>query len=420
MRNLIFTNIYEVVTGSGWVKKQGRMPTEADLGVIAKAAIVCVQGRIAWVGPEKQLTAKIRRDLFGKAKPKEVNLAGATVLPAFSECHTHLLFAGNRRNEMDLRAQGVSYQEIAAQGGGIRSTMKATRAATSAELLKLGQARVNRFLRQGVTTIESKTGYGLDEKTEIKLLQVNLKLKGARIIGTFLGPHALPPEFATHDHYLEHLLADVLPKIDKQKLAQRVDMFVERGFFTAKHAQAWFSAAEKLGLKGVLHVDQLSPQGGAKLAAQLKLQSIDHAVHATDSDITELAKLNTTAVLLPTADFYLQEKYPRARAMLAAGVRVALATDYNPGTSPSQDLSLVGVLARVEMKMTLPEVLAAYIYGSVAALGMENDLGSLTNGRFCDLAVIDGSWRDLFSEVGLHPVTSTWREGERLTDFASI
>lgn len=410
-KNLLFTNIGEVLTMAGVVLKSGRRPTESDLSSVTDAAMAVVNGKVMWVGPQKYFDRETKKEIFGRHTVREVNLKGRTVLPGFVECHTHLLFAGDRREEFEWRNQGITYQEISSRGGGIRNTMKATRLASAKTLLALGQTRTDRFVRQGVTTLEVKSGYGLDLESELKLLKVARSLSGPEIVSTFLGPHSLPPEFTSYDEYLDFVQHKILPTVVKGKLAERVDIFIERGFFTKAHAEKWFQAAQKLGLQVVAHTDQLSSGGGSVLAARHHALSVDHAVHLQPEEIGQLAKSDTTAVLLPTSDFYLQEAYPQARKMIDSGVRVALATDFNPGTSPSQNLSLVGVLARIQMKMSLAEVLVAYTYNAAAALGRQSHLGHLSAGACADFAVLSGSWRELFYEVGHHPINSVWRGG---------
>lgn len=375
------------------------------------AALIASQGQVRWVGREAKLSAKLIKEMTGSSSAKEINLKGRSVIPGFVESHTHLVFAGDRAEEFEWRNHGVSYQEIAARGGGIRSTMLATRKASPATLKALAQKRADAFTRQGVTTLEIKSGYGLSLEAERKCLKVAGELKGPKIIRTFLGPHSLPPEFSETGPYLDYLVTKVLPVVARQRLAERVDIFIEKGFFTPQDAQKWFKAARAAGMDLVAHVDQLTAGGGAKLAAQAGALSVDHCIHVTKEEIEVLAKSQTTAVLLPTSDFYLKVAYPNARALIEKGVRVALATDFNPGTSPTQDLSFVGVLARLEMKMSQAEVLCAYTLGGAYALNCADQAGSIEPGKSCDLAVIDGSWRDLFYQVGHHPVVGTYRSG---------
>ncbi|HEX4924522.1 MAG TPA: imidazolonepropionase [Bdellovibrionales bacterium] len=402
----VFKDIDELLTLEGAAKKGGRRVTEDDLGLVRRGALVVSGKRIAWAGSMSDLPRAYRR-------APQVSLKGKSVVPAFLECHTHLVFAGNRADEFEKRNQGMSYQEIAQQGGGILSTMRATREASVAELAKLGQKRAELFVRQGVTTIEAKSGYGLNTESELKILAANQKIKGARIVSTYLGPHAVPSEFKSPDEYVRNIIAEALPALKKKKLAGRCDIFVEKGFFLDEAARAYLRAAKDVGFDVVVHADQLSLSGGARMAIEFGARSADHLLQIEKPEVEALAKSDVTCVLLPASDLYLKTKYPPARALIDAGARVALATDYNPGSSPTQDLALVGLLARLEMKMTLPEVIGAYTVGAAHALGLEKQLGSLQKGRLADFVVLDGGWRDLFYQIGHMPVAQVWREGKR-------
>jgi imidazolonepropionase len=409
----VFTNIGELLTLQGVVQKNGRHVQEADLGSITKAALVCSEGKVVWFGPQKKLPKSFLKSTKSQ-KVQLLDLDGKTVMPGFVECHTHLIFAGDRSHEFELRNQGVSYQDISRQGGGILSTVKATRKISVGHLKTLSQTRVNKFTRQGVTTLEVKSGYGLDLVTEIKMLKIARALSGPHIVTTYLGPHAVAPEYATAQEYLHEIIERHLPKIAKSKLADRVDIFVDRGFFTVENAKEYFAKATELGLKLTVHGDQLSATGASVLGAHLNAQSVDHAIELSDQDIKNIAQSNTTVVALPSADFYLKLKYPRVRELIDQGARVALATDFNPGSSPTQNLSLVGVLARIQMKMTLPEVISAYTFNAAAGLGLETQKGALDLGFDADFVIVDGSWRDLFYQVGHHPVINVFRSARQI------
>lgn len=411
----IYRGISELLTLSGAAAKDGRRIKEPDLGLQKKASLVVDQGKIVWLGPEKSLPSLQKLGL--KKKPQEINLKGASVLPGFIECHTHSVFAGDRSQEFEWKQAGVSYQEIAARGGGILSTMQATRKIKKAELQRLVQSRATQFLKQGVTTLEIKSGYGLDTKSEIASLEAVKSLAGQkhtpRIVPTFLGAHAVPPEFVSADEYLEYLVVKIFPILKKKKLARRIDIFVEQNFFSMDQAKKYLRAALAEGFEVSVHADQLSLCGGTKLALELGALSADHVLQVNDFLIQKLAESHVTAVLLPIADLYMKCSYPRARAMIDQGVRVALATDFNPGTAPSLDLTLVGVLARLEMKMTLPEVIAAYTVGAATALGLEKSRGSLGLGMDADFTSIDGDWSQLFYSVGSNPVANVWIQGKQ-------
>ena len=413
----VFRKIKKLYTLSGVRAKDGLHPLIEDLAPIEKAAMIVEGSTLVWVGEERRLKSALKaiEKEHGRAKVEETDLGAETVLPAFADPHTHLVFAGDRSDEFEMRNAGLSYQAIAQKGGGIRSTVKKTRAAKPQELLDLAQQRAERLVRQGVTTVEVKSGYGLNETDELKILQVAQKIHGPRVIGTFLGPHAVP-EGQTADSYLEELIQTVLPKA--RRWARRADMFVESGYFSIPQARRYFEAASALGFELTVHADQLTRTGASVELARLSAQSVDHCVQISAADVQELARRSgqTTCVLLPTSDFYLKMVYPPARALIDAGARVALATDYNPGTSPSLDLSLTGVLARLQMQMTLPEVIVALTFNALRALGLTSQLGSLETGLCADFVTIEAPLEGLFYDVGYHPVRATYREGQKV-DF---
>lgn len=410
----IFRNIGELLTLEAVTKKDGRRIVERDLGFIKKAAFIEKRGRLIWVGRESQLTPLLVKDLCGKENVCENGMDQMTVMPSFTESHTHLVFAGHRGDEFEMRQQGLSYQEIAERGGGIFSTVKATRGATASQLSKLVKYRVNQFINQGVTCLEIKSGYGLDRNSEMKMLKAADGDYGIEIHRTFLGAHACPSEYKNAEDYMEFLVKEMLPEVSSQGLATRVDIFIERGYFSKKMALAYFKKAKALGFQITAHVEQLKRTGGAVLAVQQGALSVDHLVQSSRSDIAALSKSKTVCTFLPGADLYLKMPYPPARSFIEAGACVALATDFNPGSCPTQDLSIIGLLARLEMKMSLAECIAAYTYGAARALGVHHDRGSLVTGKYCDFIVLDGSWRDLFYSIGHHPVSQVWHRGGRL------
>lgn len=407
----LFKNIEHLLTLNSVDKMLDRtFVDEKKLGILKHGAVLEKGGKIQWVGLESQLNSRLILEQTGNSEVEEVDLEGRDVLPGFVECHTHLIFAGDRTSEFEQRNQGVSYQEIAANGGGILSTVKATRAASEQELITLAQKRVDQFLKQGVTVCEVKSGYGLSHEQEIKLLKVAKQLKGVEIVPTFLGPHAKSPEMEL-DQWLEQIIEKTLVEVWEKKLAKRADIFIDGGFFSREQGQRYFEKAKSLGFDLTGHVEQLSHQGGAAMALSLGAKSVDHVIEITEGEIQQLAQSNTTCVLLPGADFYLKMKYPPARKLLDAGAGVALATDFNPGSCPTQDLSFIGVLARLEMKMSLAEVIEAYTIQAAKALNLQMSHGSLERGKVCDMVVLNDSYKNLFYQVGHHPVDRVIRQG---------
>lgn len=409
VKRKLFRNISECLTLSGAAAKEGRRVAEADLCVVRKAAILEEAGRIVWAGAEARLPKSL-----DAGRASEVDLGGRVVMPAFVECHTHLVFAGNRADEFEMRNRGGTYQEIAAKGGGILATVKPTRKASVDELARVAQTRADVFVRQGVATIESKSGYALTTAGEIKMLAAAGKIRGPRVVRTYLGPHAVPPEAESAEAYLNEVIAKDLPRVKREGVACRADIFVEEGYFPSALARKYLEAARGHGFDLVVHADQLTRSGGARLAVEFAARSAEHLIKINGDDVRALAASETTCVLLPAADLYLRCSYPPARALLDAGARIAVATDFNPGSSPTQSVSLVGVLSRLEMKMSLPEVISAYTLGGAYALGFGRDLGALIPGRRCDLAVLDVDWTGLFYSVGEMPVAQVWRDGKRL------
>jgi imidazolonepropionase len=403
--DLIVKNISELITGSGFLTKDGRKPQEEDLGIIQNAALVIESGKFVFVGPQTKLQSFLKQSKK-KKKHKVLDTQRGSVLPGFIEAHTHLVFAGDRKDEFEMRNRGATYQEISAKGGGIKKTVSETKKISIKDLTHLSQSRADVFIKQGVTTLESKSGYGLDVENETKLLKVNRNLKGCRVVSTFLGMHSIPTDSGIgRDQYVQSMIA-LLPELKTKKLIDRVDVFIEKGFFDRNEATKLFEAATRLELSITAHTEQMSHTGGVMDLIKFNAASGDHLIEISESEILRIAKSNTVAMLLPTSDFYLKIKYPPARKLIDQGAAVALATDFNPGTSPTQDLSLVGVLARLEMKMTLPEVFCAYTYNAAKALGLHKSLGSITLGQAADFIVTEAVWSDFFYQVGSHPVRS--------------
>ena len=374
-------------------------------------------GRIIWIGPDKELAKVLKTRFSKKTKSTDINLKKQLVLPAFIECHTHAMFAGSRADEFELRNQGVSYLEIAARGGGILSTMKKTRLSSKAQLQTVTQKFINEFQRQGVATVEIKTGYALDLKNEVKMLEAMKALSkknSVMIIPTYLGPHALPPEFKNHKDYLDYILESVLPVLKKRGLTKRADIFIEQKFFSAQDGEAYLLKAKDLGFDLTIHANQLSQSGGAELAQKIGAKSADHVIELSDQAIKGFGRSATIPVLLPAADLYMKCPYPKARKLIDAGAEVALATDFNPGSCPTQDLMLVGLLARLEMKMTLPEVFRAYTLNASRALGLEHEQGQLLDGQKAQFIVTESALTDFFYSAGKVPTHQLYLNGKKM------
>ena len=350
-------------------------------GAIRDAAIGIADGRLVYVGP---------RD--GAAEAREVRrLGGAWVTPGLIDCHTHLVFGGQRAHEWEMRRQGKSYEDIARAGGGILSSVRATRAASEDELVASAARRAGAMKRQGVTTIEIKSGYGLDLETEMKMLRAAGRIGGVRVSRTFLGAHALPPEFKDdRTGYVDLVCDAMIPAI--APLADALDAFCESIAFTPAETERIFQAARSHGLRVKLHAEQLSDQGGAALAARYDALSADHLEHLSDDGAAAMAKAGTVAVLLPIAFYFLREtRKPPVAALRAAGVPIAIATDCNPGTSPAASPLVAMNMACTLFDMTPQEALAGMTRNAAAALGLGSEIGTLEAGKSADLAVWDVS-----------------------------
>jgi len=359
---------------------------QQDAGLINDAALVFEADKIIWAGEKKQLPETFLQH-------DSIDCSQRLVIPGLIDCHTHLCFGGWRGDEFEMRLQGRSYQEIAAAGGGIRSTVAATRSDTAEQLMEKSLHSLEGMLDLGITTVECKSGYGLEVDTELKQLQVYRQLdqqQSIDLIPTFLGAHMVPDEYQHRREDYVRLLCDVLiPAVGEQKLAQFCDIFVEEGAFSIDEAREILGTAEQAGLGLKVHADQLSPGGGAQLAAELGAVSAEHLEYADEEGIKALARAGTVAVSLPLASLYLRERYLPARQMLKAGVRVAVATDFNPGSAPSYHLPLAMTLACVNQQMTPQEVLMGATTVAARAIAAEQRIGSLLPGYAADIAIID-------------------------------
>lgn len=371
-----------------WVN--GTLATcEAGYGLIKQAAIAADKGRIVWIGKTSELPATP-----AALATTVYDIKGRYLTPGFIDCHTHLVYAGNRAHEFELRLKGMTYEDIARQGGGIQSTVSATREASIEELFAQSVKRARALLESGVTTIEIKSGYGLDWPTELKILQVAKQIEAAlplTVSKTFLGAHTVPLEYKGQtDAYVDHVCHDMVPAIAREKLADAVDVFCEKIAFNIEQTERVFKAATEHGLAIKCHAEQLSDLGGARLAARYHAWSVDHLEHLSDKDVVALAESNTVAVLLPGAFYFLREKkYPPIDLLRQHKVPIAIASDCNPGTSPIQSLRLILNMACTVFRLTPEEALMGVTYHAAKALGMEAKRGTLTLGKAADFAVWD-------------------------------
>jgi imidazolonepropionase len=359
---------------------------QADIHVIPRAALVWDEKEIVWVGLERELPAA-----YGTAK--RVDAGGRLVIPGLIDCHTHLAFAGWRADEFEQRIRGRSYLEIARAGGGIASTVRQTRAASEDELVERAAGFLQEMLALGVTTVECKSGYGLNEETELKLLRVYRRLASeqpVRLVPTFLGAHVVPPEFQNNrEGYVELLTERLIPRVAGDKLANFCDVFVEESAFSVEEARRILRAGQAAGLGSKLHADQLTNGAGAELAGEVGAVSADHLECISERGIAALGDAGVVAVSLPLAALYLRHQPMPARRLIDGGVAVAVATDFNPGTAPSYHLPLALTLACTLQRMSPAEALKGATVYAARALGIEAAAGSLEPGKRADFVVID-------------------------------
>jgi imidazolonepropionase len=395
--------------------RNARLVTMADPASVTpmdRAAILAVDGRIAYAGPEADLPAATTGDI------EAIDLDGRLVTPGLIDCHTHLVHGGDRAREFELRLAGASYEEIAEAGGGIVSTVAATRTAGEDSLVASALPRLDRMIAEGVTTIEIKSGYGLDLESERAQLRAARRLATERkvtVSTSFLGAHALPSEFQNdRAGYLALIRDDMLPAIAAEGLADCVDAFCETIAFSPKEVDGIFAAARRLGLKVRLHADQLSNLGGAALAARHGALSADHLEHTDEDGAAAMAAAGTVAVLLPGAFYFIREtKLPPVNLLRQHGVRIAVATDCNPGTSPLTSPLLALNMAATLFRLTVAECLAGMTIHAAAALGLARDIGSIQVGKWCDLAVWDAeSPAELVYRMGFNPLAARYWRGE--------
>jgi imidazolonepropionase len=407
---LLLQNIKQLVT----VRSDGNRPKVGDemqsLGVIENATVLVEDHRIAWVGASKEFSSQVQDDAT------VVDASDFVALPGFVDAHTHLVFAGSRENEFAMRAAGKSYQEIAEQGGGILSTVRATRAATKKELKKLAARRLDGMLQSGTETVEIKSGYGLDPESEVKMLEAINELADEHlmtIVPTFLGAHAIPPEFKdSPDRYVEVVCETMLPYIAKRNLARFCDVFCERGYFTVEQSRAILQRAKSLGLGLKVHADELMNSGGSSIAAELGAVSADHLDHISDAEILRLKDSGVIGILLPGVSFFLNHPYAPARALIEAGVPVAIASDFNPGSCMSFSMPLMMTIACTHMKLTPEEAITATTLNAAAALQLADRVGSIEVGKEADIILYNiPNYQFLAYHFGVNHVAKVIKRG---------
>ncbi len=359
---------------------------QADIHPIPRAALAWDQGRIAWTGPEAELPPRF-------AGAETLDAGGRLVIPGLVDCHTHLAFGGWRADEFERRVRGESYLAIASSGGGVASTVRATRATSEEALTERAAGVLDEMLSLGITTVECKSGYGLDQESELKLLRVYRRLAEigpVRLVPTLLAAHIVPPEYRDRrGAYVALVVEQIIPAVGRERLARCCDAFVEESAFTVDEARKVLLAGRAAGLAPKLHADQLTAGGGAELAAEVGALSADHLECVSPAGMATLHSAGVVAVSLPLATLYLGQRPMPARRLIEAGVRVAVATDFNPGSAPSWHLPLALTLACTLQRMTPAEALKGATIHAARAVGLEAEIGSLEPGKAADFAIID-------------------------------
>lgn len=386
---LVIRNIDNLITLKG--ENKPRVKEELnDIGLIKNGIIALNGEKIIYVGK-----GELPNDVEIDKKTIVLDGRGKTVTPGLVDSHTHLIHGGSRENELAMKLKGVPYLDILASGGGIHSTVKSTREATFEELYNKANKSLDIMLKYGITTVESKSGYGIDDfETELKQLKVAEKLNHDHpvdIISTFMAAHAIPEEYKENsDEFVDIIIKEMIPEVSKRNLARFCDVFCEKGVFTIEQSRRILLAGRDYGMKPKLHADEIESLGGAELSAEIGCISADHLIAASDEGIKQMAKKGVIANLLPGTSFNLQTgKFARARKMIEEGVAIALSTDYNPGSCPTENLQLVMSFASLIMKLKPEEVISAVTINGAASLGLENEIGSLDVGKQGDIVIFD-------------------------------
>lgn len=411
---ILIRNAAELVTCKGPGARVGAKM--ADLNVIMDGALAIENGKISHVGPTKEVLQHIEPENY-----TVIDAANKAVLPGFIDSHTHFIFGGYRPDEYRWRLEGTPYMEIMRRGGGIANTVRATRNMEHEELLVLGRQRLDAMLAMGVTTVEGKSGYGLDLDTELKQMEVMAELNRTHpvdVVPTYLGAHALPPEFKDRDDaYIDWIIDTVLPEVAEKNLAQFCDVFCEKSVFSVDQSRRLLGKAQSLGLKLKLHADEIESLGGAELAAELKAVSADHLLRASEQGINAMAAAGVVATLLPATAFGLKEPYAPARRIIDSGCAVALATDFNPGSSFTYSIPLIMALATQNMAMTPEEAVNAITINAAAALAAAKRTGSLEIGKAADIVILAfPSYQFIPYHMGINTVEKVIKNGRLVVD----
>ena len=411
-----------------WIKHAAQLATIAgkneprkrkemsELGIIEDGSVWIENGVVAAIGT----TEELERQYGDRASEAEIiDATGRLVTPGLVDPHTHVAYGGSREREFEMRLEGATYMEIMNAGGGIHATTRMTREATEEELVEQTLRRLDSFLKHGVTTVEGKSGYGLDLETELKQLRAMKRLNEIHpidLVPTFMGAHAVPQEYkGNEDEYIDSIINDMLPVVAEEKLAVFNDVFCEVGVFTPEQSERILEAGKKLGLIPKIHADEIESYGGAELAAKVGAISAEHLLKASDEGIKQMAEAGVIACLLPATALYLREDAAKGRKMVDEGVAVAISTDCNPGSSPTTSMPLVMNLACISMRLTPAEALVAATMNAACAIRMEDKVGSLEVGKQGDVVMWNiSNYQELQYLFGVNHVDKVWKKGEQV------
>lgn len=395
-------------------KNRPRVKEEmSELGLIEDGSLWIENGIIEGVGTTEELEQQFQDRLH---EAEIYDASNHLVTPGLVDPHTHVVYGGSREREFEMRLEGATYMEIMNAGGGIHATTRMTREASEEELIEQTSKRLDSFLKHGVTTVEGKSGYGMDLATELKQLKVMKQLQKQHpidLVPTFMGAHAVPPEYkGREDDFVDYLIHEMLPTIAEQELAEFNDVFCEKGVYTPEQSERILEAGKKYGLISKIHADEIEPYGGAELAAKVGAISAEHLLKASDEGIRKMAEVGVIACLLPATALYLREDAAKGRQMIDAGVPVAISTDCNPGSSPTTSMPLVMNLACISMRLTPAEALTAATYNAACAINRQHQVGSLQVGKQADIVLWNvKDYRELQYLFGVNHVRAVWKKG---------
>lgn len=413
---ILFTNINSLVTmaANGALYKAGEQMQ--DIGEIQHGALCIDDHSIKWVGTASEASAKLEN--LELIADEVIDCTGKTLLPGFVDSHTHMVFAGNRSDEFARRLRGTSYQEIAAEGGGILKTMRSVRESSVEELAATAIQLVLTAMKHGTTAVEIKSGYGLDIESELKQLRAIRLVKEempVHVVATFLGAHDIPPEYRDNrQRYIDILCEEMIPAVAEEQLAEFCDVFTDTGYYTVQETERILLVAQQAGMKLKIHADELTYVGAAELAGKLGCASADHLLNISDDGIDAMRNGNSIGTLLPGTAYFLGLPYAPARRMVQKGMALALATDCNPGSCFTENMQLILSLACTQMKMTMEEALCAATLNGAAAVGLSHTTGSLEPGKSADFLLVSApSYTNVMYHFGVNHVRETWIRGRR-------